>query len=261
MQQEGEKRFSLPTVKSSSAIISLAVIFGLLGFVYSFFGLLDSTKNIISLEPFHLLTVQEIGGHFLFGFVVGIPLRNLKASILIGLMALTIDSDHLLNIAGFHVQGRIGHSIPFAIVSSVLMGLIADKPYFKISRENDIIIGVASPRLKRYKKSEEVKQNIDIPSILSASRNNNDKKSSFFIFIFFSFITLSAFLSHIAYDVFVDDEAKFPLLAPFSFSEIVIPRSYGLSIELAGLLLVALLAYLHYRVETHRKAYADFRNE
>jgi hypothetical protein len=70
MQQEGEKRFSLPIFKSSSAIISLAVIFGLLGFVYSFFGLLDSTKNIISLEPFHLLTVQEIGGHFLFGFYI-----------------------------------------------------------------------------------------------------------------------------------------------------------------------------------------------
>jgi hypothetical protein len=82
------------------------------------------------------------------------------ASILIGLMALTIDSDHLLNIAGFHIQGRIGHSIPFAIVSSVLMGFIADKLYFKISRENDIIIGVPSSRLKRYKKSEEAKQNI-----------------------------------------------------------------------------------------------------
>jgi hypothetical protein len=209
-----------------------------------------------------LLTVQEIGGHFLFGFVVGIPLRNLKASILIGLMALTIDSDHLLNIAGFHIQGRIDHSIPFAMLSSVLMGFIANKFYFKISRENAIIIGVPSSRLKRYKKkSEEAKQNIDITSILSAIRNNNNKKSSFYIFIFFSFITLSAFVSHIAYDVFVDDEAKFPLLAPFSFSEIVIPRSYGLPIELAGLLLVALLVYLHYRVGTHRKAHADFRNE
>jgi hypothetical protein len=137
MQREGKKRFSLPTAKSSSAIISLAVIFGLLGFVYSFFGLLESTKNIISLDPFRLLTVQEIGGHFLFGFIVGIPLRNLKASILIGLMALTIDSDHLLNIAGFHIQGRIDHSIPFAIISSILMGFIAYRIYFKILGEKD----------------------------------------------------------------------------------------------------------------------------
>jgi hypothetical protein len=203
-----------------------------------------------------LLTVQEIGGHFLFGFVVSIPLRNVKASILIGLMALTIDSDHLLNIAGLHIQGRIDHSIPFAIVSSVLMGFIANEFYFKISRENDIIIGVPSSTLKRYKKSEEAKQNIDITSILSASRNNNNNKNndnkhnSFFIF--FSFITLSAFLSHIAYDVFVDDEAKFPLLAPFSFSEFVIPRSYGVPIELAGLL-TALWLYLHYAVLIPRK--------
>jgi hypothetical protein len=207
-----------------------------------------------------LLTVQEIGGHFLFGFVVGIPLRNLKASILIGLMALTIDSDHLLNVAGFHIQGRIDHSIPFAMLSSVLMGFIANKFYFKISRENDIIMDVPSSTLKRYKKSEEAIQNIDITTILPAIRNNNNKKSSFYIFIFFSFITLSAFLSHIAYDVFVDDDAKFPLLAPFSFSEIVIPRSYGLPIELAGLLLVALLVYLHWSWNT-QKGHADFRNE
>ena len=61
------------------AIISLAVIFGLLGFAYSFFSLLDETQNIVSLELFHLLTVNEIGGHFPFGVIVsksyGMPIE------------------------------------------------------------------------------------------------------------------------------------------------------------------------------------------
>jgi hypothetical protein len=34
------------------------------------------------------------------------------------------------------------------------------------------------------------------------------------------------FISHIAYGVFVGNEAIFPLHAPFSFSEFIIPRSY-----------------------------------
>jgi hypothetical protein len=264
MQREGKKRFSLPTAKSSSAIISLAVIFGLLGFVYSFFGLLESTKNIISLDPFRLLTVQEIGGHFLFGFIVGIPLRNLKASILIGLMALTIDSDHLLNIAGFHIQGRIDHSIPFAIISSILMGFIAYRIYFKILGEKDAsLLSGLSISNKIYKNAEKQRKQYRISGILFGSRNDNNndndnnKQNSFFIL--FSCITLSACLSHIAYDVFVDDEAKFPLFAPFSFSEFIIPNSYGLPIELVGCLTVLFIS-LQYRDKTQTNAHTAFRN-
>ena len=54
--------------------------------------------------------------------------------------SLCIDSDHLLNIIGFHIQPRIDHSIPFAIVSSILIGLVADQMYLKISRESLIDI-------------------------------------------------------------------------------------------------------------------------
>jgi uncharacterized membrane protein len=262
MQEEGGRIASLPVIKLLGIIISLAVIFGILGFVYSFFGLLDTTKNIISLDPFRLLTVEEIGGHFIFGFVVGIPLRNLKASILIGVMALTIDSDHLLNIAGFHIQGRIDHSIPFAMVSSILMGFIADKVYFKILAENDAsLLSRLSISKKIYKNAEKQRKQNQISNILFGSRNdddnNNNKQNSFFIL--FSFITLSAFLSHIAYDVFVDDEARFPLLAPFSFSEFLIPNSYGLPIEIVGCLM-ALFISLHYRAKTQTNVHTAFCN-
>jgi hypothetical protein len=217
MQQKNEKTTIERNLRQLAGLISLSVVFGTLGFLYSFFGLFEQTRNVVALEPFRLLTIQEIGGHFLFGFIVSLPLRNLKIAILTGLMALTIDSDHLLNFSGLHIQGRIDHSIAFAILSSVIIGLIAARVYFKISRE-------------RTEKAEEMKGN-KIFSILSRSGCNS-------FFIFFSFITLSAFISHIAYDVFVDDRAKFPLLAPFSFSEFVIPRIYGLPIEAIGVLIL-----------------------
>ena len=55
-------------------------------------------------------------------------------------MALAIDSDHLLNITGLHIQARIDHSIPVAIISSILMGVVAQQVYFKISRESRVHI-------------------------------------------------------------------------------------------------------------------------
>jgi hypothetical protein len=42
---------------------------------------------------------------------------------------------------------------------------------------------------------------------------------------------LIAFISHIAFDVCVDEQARFPLFAPFSFNEFAIPAVYALPIE------------------------------
>ena len=273
MQQKGKNNtFSLSAgVKCLGAIISLALIFGLLGFVYSFFGLLDkSEKNIISPEPFRFFTINEIGGHFLFGFVVGIPLRSIRVSILIGLMALSIDSDHLLNIAaGFPIQTRVDHSIPFAIVSSILMGFIAGKVYFKAPRENDAgltpgILSISISKIYKNKareeeEEEEEKQNHTSSIIFgNTNRDNNDGDNDKYnnqnsVFILFSFITLSAYISHIAYDVFVDYKGNFPLLAPFSFNEFVIPGSYGLPIEVVGFLMVLMVYFCFLRLE-HTKS-------
>ena len=78
---------------SSTFISNLAI----LNFWYTrisifVFGLFEQTKNRVILEPFHALTMQEVGGHFLFGFIVGIAVRSLMIAILPRLMALAIDS-------------------------------------------------------------------------------------------------------------------------------------------------------------------------
>ena len=232
-----------------SAIFLISIIYGMLGFVYSFFGLIQQSNTITILEPFRLITLEELGGHFLFGAIVGIPSGSLKMILLAGLMAVTIDSDHLLNFAGFHVQGRPDHSIGFAVLSSILMGLLASRIYYKASGGNTIITTRALPlgRFRRFKKikagHEDSITSINTKVIGRSSNDNNSdlgyRSKQFFSLLI---ITIAAFMSHIAYDTFVDSQALFPLLIPFSFDQILIPRMYSLPIEAAAFLLV----YLYY---------------
>jgi len=112
--------------------------------------------------------------------------------------------------------------------------------YFKISRESRVYITSEQTRSKIGKYDYEGIQ--DNTNTNNVANNNNNKRKSFFIF--FSFITLSAFLSHIAYDVFVDKKARFPLFAPLSFSEFIIPKVYGIPIEAVGFLVITTLVYL-----------------
>jgi hypothetical protein len=165
-------------------------------------------------------------------------------------MALTIDSDHLLNIAGFHIQGRLDHSILFAVLSSTVIGLIAGRIYYKVWRGKTIttntIYGLNRSG-RRYEKvvDENNKKHTSNTKLIDDDHKDKKKKNVQFLSLFI--ITLAAFLSHIAYDTFVDDKALFPLFVPFSFNEIFIPRMYSLPIEAAGFLLV----YLYYTL-SHR---------
>ena len=239
-----------------SAIVLISIVYGMLGFTYSFFGLIQQSNTIVILEPFRLITLEELGGHFLFGAIIGIPTRNIKIILLAGLMAVSIDSDHLLNFAGFHVQGRPDHSIAFAVLSSLLMGLLASRIYYKASRGNTIITtGFPLDRFRRFK---ELKEGYKDSAAAGAStkvigtdlKDNNydqgDRSKQFYALLI---ITLAAFISHIAYDSLVDSQALFPLLIPFSFDQIIIPKMYSLPLEAAALLLV----YLYYTFTFHKK--------
>jgi hypothetical protein len=236
-------------------LIIISLVFGVVGALYSFFGLFQQTNQFIILEPFRLITAQELGGHLLFGALVAIPSRNIKIILLTALMAVTIDSDHLLNIAGFHVQGRLDHSILFAILSSILMGLVGSKIYHKISGGHTIIVlsHSVADKSKRYEKVNLTEKN---PHTAASANNNNynnynynntSKNNNQFSFLFLIMI-MATFLAHIAYDTFVDNIAEFPLLAPFSFAQIVIPRIYSLPLEASGFILI----YLYYAIYCHR---------
>lgn len=205
-------------------IILIPLAFGALAFLYSFFGLVEHVANTYNFQfqPFQVPSVQEIGGHFLFGYAAALPSRSIKIAVMTGLMALTIDFDHLLSAVGLGNVTRLAHSIPFAIMSCILMGVFVSR-FFKTA---------STPR------------GASAPSYSKEIRYNEDQNSIFTdkIFSQFLIITLIAFLSHIAFDAFVDEQPRFPLFAPFSFNEFMIPSVYALPIEAAA----ALITYLYY---------------
>jgi hypothetical protein len=223
-----------PSPPQLPIIILISLLFGVLGFSYSFLGLLDYHQVIRPLEVFRILTVQEVGGHFIFGFIVGLPSKNLRVALLTGLMALTIDADHFLNIAGFHIQGRIDHSIPFAISSAIIVGVAASC--------------INNTKILRFNRNKTILS----LGYRSKHEEDNNKANSIFkndIFLQFLVITVAAFLSHIAYDVFVDNNARFPLFAPFSFTQYLIPQIFALPIELVGMFMI-------YAFYTHLKQHS-----
>jgi len=113
---------------------------------------------------------------------------------------------HLFNIVGFGIQGRIDHSILFVILSSILMSLIATKiPYGTLGMHALLSAKVSGNNEKvLYRRG-------------TKNKNHNDnmihKEVNVFVQLLFM-ITLGASMSHVAYDVLVDDKARFPLLDP-----------------------------------------------
>lgn len=200
------------TLRQPATMILISAIFGMLGFSYSFFGLIAPAKETHQLETFRALSVQEIGGHFAFGFVVGLASRNLKMSVICGLMAVTIDADHILNALAINIPARTDHSVLFAGMSSVLMGIFAVK-------------------LRNILKTDKMLLKTDV----KYWKNNNRD-----LFLQFLFMTLAVFLSHIAFDVISDDDPKFPFLIPFSFNEFLVPQIHGFTFEAAGVLVIYL---------------------
>lgn len=209
-------------------IILIALAFGALAFLYSFVGFFSNEINNIRTFGVGSLSPQEIGGHFLFGYVVALPTRNLKMCVLTGLMALTIDADHLLNAAGFDIQSRMGHSVSFAILSSVIIGFIVSQIFQRESVRNEKMA------------TESSSSRIDKKAVEANAKLLLLRPEKGGIFSLFLIITFAVFMSHIAFDVFVDAGASFPLLAPFIFSDFFIPQIYALPIEGAAVLLVYL---------------------
>src|SRR5215467_5685222 len=180
-------------------IILIPLALGALAFLYSFFGLVEHVANTYNFQfqPFQVPSVQEIGGHFLFGYAAALPSRSIKIAVMTGLMALTIDFDHLLSAVGLGNVTRLAHSIPFAIMSCILMGVFVSM-FFK--RSSTTRAENVTPSAPSY--SKEIRYNKDQNSILTTR-----------IFSQFLIITLIAFLSHIAFDAFVDEQPRFPLFA------------------------------------------------
>jgi len=110
-----------------SAVL-LSLLFGAVSLSWSLLGLLFP-----SLGPyrghFTPALLAEVGGHFLFGVAAGAATGRLLPALLAGLEAVLIDSDHLVAAAGFPIDARLSHSLPFILLSSLLIAWAGRKAF------------------------------------------------------------------------------------------------------------------------------------
>src|SRR3989338_5855706 len=111
-------------IKIISVYGTLSLGFSLLGFFLPYASHIDS--------PLDSATPQHIFGHILWGAIAGIASLSLRYIILTGIFAIILDSDHLINFEGIDAVSRMGHSIPFAFISLIIMILIFGKKKYML---------------------------------------------------------------------------------------------------------------------------------
>jgi hypothetical protein len=109
-------------------VLRLPLAFAAVAFLFSFIGLLNPQH--IHLHEYSLPDLlKEVFGHVAFGLVAALPLwiTELSLFLLAGGVAVLIDVDHLLGALNAPVSSRPDHSIPFFILSTLLVYLLAKR--------------------------------------------------------------------------------------------------------------------------------------
>lgn len=115
-------------------ILKMSLIFMFLSFSFSIIGSLfpESSHTYIVGNPFehNSVTLEHISGHIFWGGLVGLCTFSIRYVVLGGSFAILLDADHLLQFLDIELVARMSHSIPFAIIVSVILYLILSKKDF-----------------------------------------------------------------------------------------------------------------------------------
>jgi len=111
-------------LKALPWVIRVALVFGATAFGWSLLGFLSP----ITPQHFHeytpVLLAWEVGGHVLFGLVAAAPTLDPSLALLCGAESIAIDSDHILAALDLPVEGRLAHSVSFALVAPILLSYL-----------------------------------------------------------------------------------------------------------------------------------------
>ena len=111
----------LSTLKVSPVII-LSLVYVALAFGYSALGFLSGLPHGNGSEYTISFLIPEISGHILFAVVAVLPFLDLQLMLLASVIAVFIDTDHLLGIfTTLPYIGRPDHSILFMIVAASVL--------------------------------------------------------------------------------------------------------------------------------------------
>jgi hypothetical protein len=107
-------------------ITKCAITYCILSAGFSFVGIFLAEKGPLE-SPAGRLNLHEISGHILWGLVAGAVTLSIRYTILTGLFAVLIDSDHLIALTHLDALDRMSHSIAFGIVAVIILMILFGK--------------------------------------------------------------------------------------------------------------------------------------
>ena len=117
-------------------ILKNSIIFAIVSFGFSAIGAFfpESEFTFVIGNPLVVssVTYEHVLGHVFWGAIVGLGTLSIRYIILGGSFAIFLDSDHLLQFLDIELISRMSHSIPFAVVATIV--------FFVITRGKDIRI-------------------------------------------------------------------------------------------------------------------------
>ena len=117
-------------------ILKNSIIFAFVSFAFSMIGAFfpESEFTFVIGNPLVVssVTYEHVLGHIFWGAVIGLGTLSIRYIILGGSFAIFLDSDHLLQFLDIELVSRMSHSIPFAVIVSIV--------FFVILRGKDIRI-------------------------------------------------------------------------------------------------------------------------
>ncbi|CUR51673.1 Protein of unknown function DUF457 [Nitrosotalea devaniterrae] len=114
-------------------VIGVSVVYCSLSAVFSLTSIILPDKiTMINPIEYGSLNIKEIGGHFIWGAVAAFVTLRVRYILLGGLLAVLIDSDHLVGL--LHIEGipRMSHSITFAIIATVVLMLVFSRKDYRL---------------------------------------------------------------------------------------------------------------------------------
>lgn len=117
--------------KDLAFVIKATILYGFFAAAFSVVGIFLPERQYLDDPLVGSLDIQHIIGHIVWGLIIGAVSLRLRYFLLAGSFAIIIDSDHLIQLLDIEAIGRMGHSIPFGLLSvAVLMVVFGRKDYF-----------------------------------------------------------------------------------------------------------------------------------
>lgn len=114
-------------------VIGVSVVYCSLSAGFSLVSVILPDKiTLVNPIEYGSLNIKEIGGHFIWGAVAAAVTLRVRYILLGGLLAVLIDSDHLVGL--LHIEGipRMSHSITFAIIATVVLMIVFSRKDYRL---------------------------------------------------------------------------------------------------------------------------------